>query len=217
MTDVVVIRPGCTDFDEQHRLQGSLDLPLNELGKQQVERLAAELADAPIEVIYTGPCEPAKTTADTIGELQGIPVKEISDLRNVNQGLWQGLQLEEIRRKFPKVYKQWHESPEKICPPEGETLSEAVARVRKALQKPLKRKKSFGVVASEPLATLIGCVLKGSKPELPQHLSETSRTALVERVETNGSKPPSPEQAAAEQTVPAAIEAAVSTPKDHPK
>ena len=34
------------------------------------------------------------------------------------------LQLEEIRRKFPKVYKQWHESPEKICPPEGETLTE---------------------------------------------------------------------------------------------
>jgi len=190
MTNVVVIRPGCTDFDEQHRLQGSLDLPLNDLGKQQVARLAAELADAPLEVLYTGPCEPAKTTADTIGELQGIPVKEIAELCNVNQGLWQGLQLEEIRRKFPKVYKQWHESPEKICPPEGETLTEAVERIEKALHKPLKRKKAFGIVASEPLATLVGCVLRGSKPELPQDLSETSRTALVERLETNGKNLP---------------------------
>ena len=44
MLQIVLIRPGCTDFEEQGRIQGTLDIPLNEQGRQQVERMTAELA-----------------------------------------------------------------------------------------------------------------------------------------------------------------------------
>ena len=43
MPDVVLIRPGCTDFDEQNRIQGVLDLPLNHRGHAQVLGLVAQL------------------------------------------------------------------------------------------------------------------------------------------------------------------------------
>ena len=46
-------------------------------------------------------------------------------------------------------------------------ISQAVERVRKALQKPLKKRSAFAVVASEPLATLIGCIIRGGAPEVP--------------------------------------------------
>ncbi len=166
MTTVVLIRPGCTDFDDQRRIQGTLDLPLNDRGHEQVERIVNSLEGFSIDAVYTGPCEPARATAETIGDKLGAPVKESEGLRNLDQGLWQGLPVDEVRRKYPKVFKQWHDSPETICPPEGETVPDAVARIQKALRKPLKRRSAIAVVASEPLATLICGVLKGIEPEI---------------------------------------------------
>ncbi len=139
MSEIVLIRPGCTDFDEQHRIQGALDLPLNERGIQQVQMLAEQLRHTGLDAIYTSPSEPAKSTAEAIGRELQVPVKEVEGLRNLDQGLWQGLQIDDIRKKYPKVYKQWKESPDTICPPQGEMALDALERVRKALRKPLRR------------------------------------------------------------------------------
>jgi phosphoserine phosphatase len=161
MPQIVLIRPGSTTFDEQQRLQGILDLPLSPQGEEQVARLLHDLSQIEIDLIYTSPCEPARTTAGRIGAARGIPVKEIEGLFNINLGLWQGLQVEEIRRKHPKVFKQWQESPEAICPPGGETFVEAIDRVRKTLEKPLKKKGNLAFVAADPLAAIISSVIRG--------------------------------------------------------
>lgn len=162
MPRILLIRPGCTDFDEQHRIQGNLDLPLSDRGRQQVTKLLSELAEITIDVLYSSPCEPARSTAAAIGEARGLGVKELESLLNVNHGLWQGLTIDEVRRKHPRVFKQWQESPEAICPPGGETLTEAVERVRKALEKPVKKKGTVAIVAADPLAAIIGAVLRGA-------------------------------------------------------
>lgn len=165
MSTVVLIHPGCTDFDEQNRIQGTLDVPLNERGVAQVQAVVEELRETPPEVIFTTPCEPARCTAETIGRELGVPVKEIDTLKNVNQGLWQGLGVDELRRMHPKVFKQWQESPENICAPDGETVADAMQRVRKAMAKITKRKDRIAVVAPEPLAALIRWHVCGGKLE----------------------------------------------------
>lgn len=162
MSQILLVRPGCTDFDEQQRIQGTLDLPLSPRGAEQVARILQELASLPIDILYTSPCEPARSTAAALGAARGLPVKEIETLHNVNHGLWQGLKVDEIRRKHPKVFKQWQESPEAICPPGGETLSEAIERVRKSLEKPLKKKGTLAIVAGDPLAAIICAVIRGT-------------------------------------------------------
>jgi len=162
MSQILLVRPGCTDFDEQHRIQGTLDLPLSARGEEQVASILHDLADFPIDVIYSSPCEPARSTAAALAAARGLPVKEIESLSNVNHGLWQGLTVDEIRRKHPKVFKQWQESPEAICPPGGETLTEAIDRVRKALEKPLKKRGNLVIVAAEPLASVVYAVVRGS-------------------------------------------------------
>jgi len=47
MTQVVLIRPGATVYDEQNRVQGALDLPLSERGWAEVAELAEKLAGPP--------------------------------------------------------------------------------------------------------------------------------------------------------------------------
>ncbi len=167
MPEVVIIRSGCTDFDEQNRIKGSLEIPVNSQGEKQIRQMVEQLANTPLEVIYADPNEPSLSTAEAIGEALGVRVKLSEDLRNLNQGLWQGLPIEDVRHKYPRVFKQWRESPETICPPEGELATAAMERISKVLKKPLRKKECFAIVASEPLATLIGWVVSEQKSELP--------------------------------------------------
>ena len=188
MTTIALIRPGSTDFDDQNRIQGSLDLPLNKRGEEEVQTIAEDLGLVDLEVLYTAPGEPARSTAEAIGMQLGIPVKEKDGLRNIDHGLWQGLEIEEVKRKFPKVFKQWLETPESICPPEGEGVSEAVERAEKVLRKPLKKKSRFAVVASEPMATVVSCVIKGSKVAFNESNGNGYKDHLIEII-TAGEEP----------------------------
>src|ERR1700677_258302 len=182
MPEVVLIRPGCTDFDEQNRIQGVLDLPLNHRGHAQVLGLVAQLQEVEFDVVFTAPGEPARSTALAICEQNGASLKEVDDFRNLDHGLWQGLPVDDVRRKYPKVFKQWQESPETVRLPEGETVAEAVERIRRGLRKCVKRKRTIGIVASEPLATMIGCVLRGQRPSLPESCDRKSLRPTIERI-----------------------------------
>ncbi len=192
MPDVVLIRPGCTDFDEQNRIQGVLDLPLNHRGHAQVLGLVAQLQEVEFDIIFSAPSEPARSTALAICEQNGASLKEVDDFRNLDHGLWQGLPVDDVRRKYPKVFKQWQESPETVCLPEGETVAEAVERIRRGLRKCLKRKRTIGIVASEPLATMIGCVLRGCRPSLPESCDRKSLRPTIERISLATSELPEP-------------------------
>ncbi len=182
MPDVVLIRPGCTDFDEQNRIQGVLDLPLNHRGHAQVLGLVAQLQEVEFDVVFTAPGEPARSTALAICEQNGASLKDVDDFRNLDHGLWQGLPVDDVRRKYPKVFKQWQESPETVRLPEGETVAEAVERIRRGLRKCLKRKRTIGIVASEPLATMISCVLRGQRPSFPESCDRKSLRSTIERI-----------------------------------
>jgi probable phosphoglycerate mutase len=156
MLQVVLIRPGCTDYDAQQRIQGSLDIPLNEQGASEVTQMAASLRDKGIETIYSPVSQPALQSAEMLAKLLGVKYKKLDRLGNLNQGLWQGMLVDDVRHKQPKVYRQWQEQPENVCPPEGEMLGEADARVRAALTKLVKRHKEgvIGLVLPEPLLSL---------------------------------------------------------------
>jgi broad specificity phosphatase PhoE len=159
MVQIVLIRPGSTDYDAQRRIQGNLDVPLNSAGTDEVARMVEELraANLAIDVVYAPECQPALQTAKIIADALGVKFRVLEQMENVNLGLWQGMLIDEARVKQPKVYRQWQEQPEHVCPPEGEMLGEADQRVHAAMTRILKRHKegTIAIVVSEPLATLV--------------------------------------------------------------
>ena len=191
MSIVAVIRPGRTEFDEQDRIQGALDLPLSEFGQTQTRDILDQISSLEIEQVYSSPTDPALSTAKTVADALGVPVKELEGLENVHQGLWQGLCIDEIKRKQPKVFKQWHDAPESICPPEGETCEDAFERASKVLKKPMKRKGAFAIVSAEPMATLIESVLRGEDARMPSPGRDLTRplVQLIERSNNGQSVP----------------------------
>jgi len=157
MPQIILIRPGSTDFDNQGRIQGNLDVPLNEHGAAEVARVIEELRHLKLEAVYAPDCQPALQTAEALAKALGVRLRKLDGMRNLNHGLWQGMLIDEVRRKQPKVYRQWQDCPQFTCPPEGEMLDQADRRVRAAMSKLLKRHKTgvVGLVVSEPLASLV--------------------------------------------------------------
>ena len=165
MVQLILIRPGLTDYDQQSRIQGTLDIPLCDAGRKQASDAAAALRPYLPKALYSSPGSSAEETADLVGQALNLKPKTLEQLQNVNLGLWQGLLVEEIRRKQPKVYKQWQEHPETVQPPEGETLAQVNERVEEVLTK-LARKHRTGTIAlivAEPLASVIKHRIDGSE------------------------------------------------------
>lgn len=175
MSEILLVRPGQTDFDVQHRVQGSLDLPLNETGYREVEALATELAQMEIDLILSGPNDPSSGTAEILANKLDIPHKTCEGLRNLSQGLWEGLEIDEVKRKFPSVYKHWEDAPTEVSIPNAESASEAKLRIEKVLRKYARKVPRVLIVAADPLATLVACLVEGRKLCLQQPVSKKER------------------------------------------
>lgn len=162
MVRIVLIRPGATEYDRQGRIQGVLDVPLSAEGAGEASRIAAELRETGIELLYTSDCEHALQTASAVAAELGVKSKRLENMQNLDHGLWQGMLVEEVKRKQPKVYRQWQEQPASVCPPGGEMLGDAQKRVRAVLVKLFKKHKEgvVGLVVPEPLASLVRALLE---------------------------------------------------------
>ncbi len=192
MVQILLIRPGATEYDQQGRVQGTLDIPLCEDGRQEVGAMVAELRDHPIAAIYASPCESADQTAEALAGALDMKVKTLDKLQNLDQGLWQGMQVADVKSKQPKVYRQWQEQPEKVCPPQGETLSAAKQRVSAALAKLLKKHKTDAMVAivvPEPLASVVRNVVRNEEwGDLWQRPTDAAQWQLIDVPEAVAAK-----------------------------
>ncbi len=158
---ILLIRPGATEFDEQGRIIGTLDIPLSELGLQQAESIACESTDHDVKAVFSSPSLAAQQTAEIMAKQHGHKIKVRDALRNIDHGLWQGKELEELRNTQPKIARQWEEHPETVCPPGGESVEDAIPRVQKFLLKLQKKHKSgtIVIVVADPLAKVISSLL----------------------------------------------------------
>ncbi len=162
MLRLVLIQPGSTDFDEQGRIRGTLDIPLNEMGRQQAARAAFELGSVQLEMLYTAPCQSARETTEILARGLNVKVKCLETLRNLDHGLWHGKRIEEVKQTQPKVYRLWQDSPDSVCPPGGETVATARQRASEALTKLVKKHKQgvIGVVVAEPMASILRSLIE---------------------------------------------------------
>jgi broad specificity phosphatase PhoE len=163
MVQFIVVRAGSTEFDEQGRIKGTLDIPLSSAGEAQVGRLVADLHGTPIDHLYASPCRSAQQTAELLAADHHLRVKTLDELQNLDHGLWHGKLVEEVRACQPRVFRQLQDRPETVCPPQGEPVGAALDRVRALISRLLRKHRSgtVAIVAPEPLATFVRAALCG--------------------------------------------------------
>jgi len=167
MTRLYLIKTGQTTFEQQSRVELAGGAPLTSQGIEDVETTLNELVRKDIAGVYSSAGEAERQTARIAGKTLGVKVRIVANLREIDYGLWQGLTVEEIRRRQPKAYRQWSQAPTTIRPPGGESLFEAQQRIHAALKSIVKRHKTESMLlVLRPIAlTLLCCILEKKSPE----------------------------------------------------
>ena len=86
-----LIRHGETDWNKTRRLQGQVDIPLNDFGRKLARETAPALQTVPFEVVYTSPLLRAKETAELVIGDRKIPMIEDTRIMEMGFGEYEGL------------------------------------------------------------------------------------------------------------------------------
>ena len=124
MTEILLIRHGETDWNRVRRMQGHIDIALNNHGRQQARALALALAGEKPDVIYASDLQRARDTAQAVADAHAMQVEIDSALRERCYGAFEGLMYDEISQRFPSAFEQWRARDPHARFPEGERKAE---------------------------------------------------------------------------------------------
>lgn len=128
-TSAILVPWALTDWRSAGRHATRTPVEINEQGHQQVADWARVISQSAPQYIYALAKGPSQQTAQELAKYLKIKVRKTDKLDEVNLGLWEGLTPVQLKKRFPKVYKQWRDNPMSICPPEGEELGQAIDRL----------------------------------------------------------------------------------------
>jgi probable phosphoglycerate mutase len=129
-TRLFLVRHGSTEHSSAGRLSGRNELPLNDVGRDQVARLGARnFGD--VAAVVTSPLRRTVETAQAVAGPLGLPVEVVDDLAETDFGVWEGLTMAEAFEADRDLVRKWHESPD-VAPPGGESFAEVGTRVQRA-------------------------------------------------------------------------------------
>lgn len=160
---VVLIPCGPTEWHDEGRLLGRVEVPLTAQGEQRCDQWRAALAAQSIRKIFHSPDDLASRTAGLIGNPLGIPTKPLEELCEVDVGLWAGLTEKEMKTRYATAHRELCEAPLNVRPPNGEKLSDAVARLQTCLKKRVKPngKATIALVLRPFSFAVARCALQG--------------------------------------------------------
>ncbi|MEJ8813624.1 histidine phosphatase family protein [Variovorax ureilyticus] len=121
-TRVIAVRHGETAWNVDTRIQGQLDIELNDTGLWQARRVAKALLEEPISAIYASDLARAWQTAKEIGELRGLEVATDPGLRERAFGHFEGRTFADIDEALPIQARRWRTRDPEFAPEGGESL-----------------------------------------------------------------------------------------------
>lgn len=128
MNTYYIVRHGKTQWNQMKKTQGKMDSPLTEEGIANAKILANRLKDLAIDKVVSSNLKRAVDTAHIL-----MPDKEIllnPGFREIDFGCWEGLTIDEIKKKHGSLYEAWRESPENVDFHGGESMIDAYKRVQ---------------------------------------------------------------------------------------
>jgi broad specificity phosphatase PhoE len=138
---IYYIRHGETSWNAEGRLQGALDIPLNELGRKQAGKVGNILADLFARdgrdkqklPFVSSPLGRARTTMDLVRKTLDLPPGgyAIDDrLREIGYGRWEGSTLAEMQAQDPEFFAKRQTEKWTLSPPGGETYAAVQVRMQ---------------------------------------------------------------------------------------
>jgi broad specificity phosphatase PhoE len=137
-----LVRHGETEGESSIRYHGATDVPLSELGREQMRRVAgaivARRGGVKFGKVFSSPLIRASEGARIITG-KAAAIVTIEEFAEVHFGLFEGLTADEIRERYPDHFAVWN--TDRLAPdytyPEGESRADFATRVERGLERVL--------------------------------------------------------------------------------
>lgn len=133
-TRIIALRHGETAWNVDTRIQGTLDIELNETGRWQARRAAQALANEEIDAVYSSDLLRAWETACTIANATGKQAQPVQTLRERGFGIFEGKTFVEIEAAWPEQTQRWRQRDPLWRPEGGESLQELRQRIEQTVR-----------------------------------------------------------------------------------
>jgi broad specificity phosphatase PhoE len=127
-TRVYLVRHGATPSTAEDKFSGMEDMPLSDLGREQVEKLAGRLSAEPIVAFYASPMARTMETGRILAAPHCLSVAPRDGLREISHGHWEGSKRADVEKLYPEEYTRWERDPYSFAPEGGETGLAVTAR-----------------------------------------------------------------------------------------
>lgn len=128
-TRLCLVRHGETEWNAARRIQGQIDIGLNETGLRQAAAAGRWLKNASIIALYSSDLKRAWTTALCIGEALGLAPISTPEMRERRYGVFEGLTYEEAKANHPAGYAAFEGRNAEYNFENGESLRDMFDRV----------------------------------------------------------------------------------------
>lgn len=125
-----MIRHGETEWNKERRVQGHMDIPLNDYGRRLARETAEGMKDIRIDLGYTSPLSRARETAQIILSERGVPLYDEERIKEMCFGSYEGLCCSgEKKQPESELFNKFFTDTENYVPPEGaESISQLYER-----------------------------------------------------------------------------------------
>lgn len=167
MTTLIIVRHGQSVSNLQKRFTGQHETVLTELGHLQAENTARFLKDYPIDCIYSSDLTRAMETAEHTARDHGLEIIPDAGLREINAGLWEGMEYNAIRNTYFDDYQTWLTDLGRAHPTGGESVFQLAVRIYAAVERILadNQGKTIAIFTHATPLRMLGCLWHGLRPE----------------------------------------------------
>ena len=189
-TTVLLVRHGQTSSNVTGFYMGWSDEDLNEVGYTQARSLSSRLASLPIASVYTSPLRRAYTTAAILAEPHKLELKFSDHLTEIRLGDWQGLHMDEIKRRWPELWQQSRIDPSELTMPNGESFGQVTERAVRAFEMIVEANqgKLVAIVTHDVIIRVLAAYILGVSNSIYRRFEINNTSLSVIGVANNNSR-----------------------------
>jgi len=172
-TMIYFIRHGETILTPDRKFSGNGEPnpPLTEQGLSQASAVAKEIAKLSPDILIASPLQRTTQTAEVLAAALVLPIIFDEAWYECGFGLWDGMSIDEVAKKYPIEYKAWLSSSA-YAPPGGESYDALGWRVDEAIDKLVAKypNKCIVVVTHNGVIKQAVRLVTGGSPESIFHI-----------------------------------------------
>lgn len=161
MVRIIFVRHAESLWNPIGRYQGRLDPELSSKGHKQAQLIGEALKKYNPDVLYSSPLKRTYQTAEYISKSLNLNININTDIIEIDHGDWSGMLVEEVKEKYPDMFRQWLYEPDTVKFPNGESLIDVFDRVRNFLKTMLEKHDGQTVVVVSHTVPIRACLTAG--------------------------------------------------------